>query len=56
MKITRGDLFDSDRISKVIDINLGKYDHLIEGYKSTLDENGKQILSEDESEDSLAGF
>ena len=55
-EITRGDLFDADRISKVIDINLGKYDHLIEGYKATLDENGKQVLSEDESEDSLAGF
>ena len=40
--ITRGDLFDSDRIRAVIDMNLGKYDYLLEQYKSTLDENGRQ--------------
>lgn len=40
--ITRGDLFDSDRIRAVIDINLGRYDYLLEQYKSTLDENGRQ--------------
>ncbi len=51
-KITRGDLFDMDRIRMVIDINLGRYDHLVEGYRATLDENGKQItdgLSEDDA-------
>ncbi|MCR5107727.1 MAG: hypothetical protein K6B28_06150 [Lachnospiraceae bacterium] len=40
--ITRGDLFDKDRIKAVIDINTGKYDHLIEEYKETLDENNRQ--------------
>lgn len=37
--ITRGDLFDSDRIKAIIDINLGKYDYLIDNYTKTLDEN-----------------
>ena len=41
-EITRGPLFDKDRIAKIIDINLGRYDYLIENYKATLDENGKQ--------------
>ena len=45
-EITRGPLFDKDRIKKVIDINLGRYDHLVESYAATLDENGKQIISE----------
>ena len=53
-EITRGDLFDKDRIMKVININLGKYDYLVEGYKQTLDENNKQLISED-SEDNAAG-
>ncbi|MCR5791413.1 MAG: glycosyltransferase family 39 protein [Lachnospiraceae bacterium] len=34
--ITRGELFDPVRIRAVIDINLGKYDHLIDEYESTL--------------------
>ena len=38
-EITRGDLFDKDRIMKIININLGKYDYLIDNYKATLDEN-----------------
>ena len=42
-EITRGPLFDKDRIQKVIDINLGRYDYLIDNYKATLDENHKQI-------------
>ncbi len=54
-EITRGDLFDSGRIKKVIDINLGRYDYLVENYKATLDENNKQILEEGQTEDSLAG-
>ena len=54
-KITRDDLFDQDRIKAVIDINLGRYDYLIDNYKKTLDENGKQILDENMNEDSRAG-
>lgn len=41
--ITRGDLFDKERIKAIIDINLGKYDYLIDEYQSTLDENNMQI-------------
>ena len=41
--ITRGPLFDGSRLKAIIDINLGKYDYLVENYKSTLDENGMQI-------------
>lgn len=41
--ITHGDLFDSERIKAIIDINLGKYDYLIDEYKSSLDENNRQI-------------
>lgn len=44
--ITRGDLFDSNRIRAIIDINLGKYDHLVDEYKATLDENNRQIVNE----------
>ncbi len=44
--ITRGPLWDKDRIKAVIDINTGKYDHLVEEYKSTLDENNHQITDE----------
>ena len=39
-EITRGPLFDAGRIEKIININLGKYDYLVEEYRSTLDENG----------------
>lgn len=45
-EITRGDLFDAGRIQKIIDINLGKYDYLIENYKNSLDENNKQIIED----------
>ena len=31
--ITRGDLFDTERIKAIIDINLGKYNYLIENYE-----------------------
>ena len=41
--ITRGDLFDSNRIKAIIDINTGKYDYLIEEYQSSLDENNRII-------------
>jgi len=44
--ITRGPLFSSERIKAVVDINLGKYDYLLESYKSTLDENNRQIIEE----------
>lgn len=35
-KITRGDLLDKERIKMVVDINLGKYDYLVQNYKATL--------------------
>ncbi|MCR5686441.1 MAG: hypothetical protein K6G58_00205 [Lachnospiraceae bacterium] len=54
-EITRGKLFDADRIMKVININLGRYDHLIDNYKATLDENNRQIITEEDSDDHLAG-
>ena len=41
--ITRGKLFDKDRIQAIIDINLGKYDYLIDNYVETLDENNMKI-------------
>lgn len=41
--ITRGPVWDKDRLKAVLDINTGKYDHLIEEYKSTLDKNNHQI-------------
>ena len=44
--ITRGSLWDRNRLRAVIDINTGKYDHLIEEYKSILDENNHQITDE----------
>ena len=44
--ITRGPLWDKNRLKAVIDINLGKYDHLIDEYKSTLDVNNHQITDE----------
>lgn len=34
--VTRGDLFDKERIQTIIDLNTGKYDYLIENYKKTL--------------------
>lgn len=40
--ITRGDLFDKTRLKAIIDINLGKYDYLIDEYRATLDENNRQ--------------
>ena len=30
--ITRGELFDKERLDAIIDINMGRYDHLIENY------------------------
>ena len=44
--ITRGPVFDKERLKAVIDLNLGRYDHLIEEYKATLDENNHQITDE----------
>ena len=44
--ITRGPLWDKERIKAVIDINLGKYDYLIDNYKKTLDDNCHQITDE----------
>ena len=44
--ITRGDLFDPARLKAIIDINTGKYDHLIDEYQSTLNENNQQYDDE----------
>ena len=41
--VTRGPVWDRDRLKAVIDLNTGKYDHLLEEYKETLDENNHQI-------------
>ncbi|HAG68685.1 MAG TPA: hypothetical protein DCL38_01780 [Lachnospiraceae bacterium] len=45
--VTRGKLFDKDRIRAIIDLNLGRYDHLLEDYKRTLDETGRQVRTGD---------
>ncbi len=37
--ITKGKLFDGERIRAIMDINLGKYDKLIDNYRNTLDAN-----------------
>ena len=55
-EITRGPLFNKERIKKVIDINLGKYDYLIENYKTSLDENGRLKNNGEQTDDSIAGF
>ncbi len=55
-EITRGPLFDRDRISKVININLGRYDYLIDNYKQSLDENGRVIRGEEMSDEYFAGY
>ena len=44
--ITRGPLWDKGRIKAVIDMNTGKYDHLVEEYRNTLDGNNHQITDE----------
>ena len=55
-EITRGPLFDKERIIKVININLGKYDHIIDSYRSSLDENGRVIIQDNMTDDSIAGY
>lgn len=42
-KITRGDIWEKERLSMIIKINMGAYDYLIESYKETLDENNRQV-------------
>lgn len=37
--ITRGPIWDKDRLNAVINMNLGKYDYLLDSYKESLDEN-----------------
>ena len=39
--ITRGNLFDSERIKAIVDINLGKYQYLIDNYEKRQAENEK---------------
>ena len=41
--ITRGPLWDKSRLKAVIDLNIGKYDHLLEEYENSLDEDNHQI-------------
>ena len=38
-KITRGKLFDPERLRLIVEINLGKYNYLVDNYASTLDEH-----------------
>lgn len=45
-KVTCGPLFDPDRMKMVIDLNLGKYNYLVDAYAASLDENGHQIVEE----------
>lgn len=40
--ITRGNLFDKNRLQAIIDINLGKYDYLVDEYKATLNDFNMQ--------------
>ena len=44
--ITRGDIWDQKRLQAIIDMNMGKYEYLIEKYKNTLDENCMQKVEE----------
>ena len=44
--ITRAPVWDKDRLRAVFDMNTGKYDHLLEEYKTTLDENNHQMTDE----------
>ena len=55
-EITRGPLFDKERIIKVINLNLGKYDYLLDNYRSSLDENGRVIIQDNITDDSIAGY
>ncbi|MBR6159113.1 MAG: hypothetical protein IKQ40_02335, partial [Lachnospiraceae bacterium] len=52
-EITRGPLFDKDRIMKIININLGRYDYLTEGYAASLDENNRQIITDNMTDDEI---
>lgn len=40
--VTCDDLFSGDRIKLLIDLNLGKYNYLVEEYQASLDENNMQ--------------
>lgn len=41
--VIKGELFDSQRWAEIININLGKYDYLIEDYEKKLINDGKKI-------------
>lgn len=43
MEVTSGELFDANRIKMVIDLNLGKYNYLVDAYQATLDDRNMQI-------------
>ncbi|MBR2276141.1 MAG: glycosyltransferase family 39 protein [Lachnospiraceae bacterium] len=40
--ITRGSLFDAARLRAVIDMNLGRYDYLLDSYRESLGPDGRQ--------------
>ena len=40
--ITRGPLFSEERLRAIVDMNLGRYDHLVQEYVDTLDESNRQ--------------
>lgn len=42
-EVTCGPLFSADRVKKVIELNIGKYNYLIDNYAATLDENNMQV-------------
>lgn len=41
--ITRSELFDGERLRAVMEMNLGRYDHLLDHYRNSLDENCRLI-------------
>ena len=48
--ITRGPLFSEGRLIAIVNMNLGKYDYLIEDYAATLDENNRRVDNTSEME------
>ena len=40
--ITRGSLFDAARLRAVVDMNLGRYDYLLDSYRESLGPDGRQ--------------
>lgn len=42
-EVTCGKLFDKNRIKMVIDLNLGKYNYLVDAYQATLNDRNMQV-------------